>query len=120
MPGFIDKTPDYTASMDPADIQQNKTMGGLANIPFLFWLPLVSCPQSRYGRFHSNQGLLLLILSGALGIVSFILGFIPYLGWILSLLLYLGVVALTVVGLINGFSGKAKELPLIGKIRIIK
>jgi hypothetical protein len=32
----------------------------------------------------------------------------------------LGVLALGIMGLINGFGGKAKRLPLIGKFSILK
>ena len=131
--GFIDKvknfftnTPDETAYIDPADIAANKTWGGLAYI--LFFLPFIGCPQSRYGRYHANQGLILLILWVILAvignIISFIflgvswrLYFIPYIIWALIWIIN---VAFFVIGLINGLTGKAKELPLIGKFRIIK
>ncbi len=100
---------------DEADIQKNKTMAGLAYI--LFFLPLVACPDSKFGRFHANQGLLLLIL-GIAG--SFILGIIPIIGWILLPVFTILVLVLAIIGLINGFGGKAKELPVIGKFRLLK
>jgi len=98
-------------------------MGGLAY--FLFFLPLVACPESKYGRFHANQGLLLLLLGVASGIFTSILYamFIWNLWWLASTISYaisLGILILAILGLVNGFSGKAKELPIIGKIRIIK
>ncbi|MGI6436029.1 MAG: hypothetical protein ACOX0F_11835 [Syntrophomonadaceae bacterium] len=98
----------------PGDIEQNKTMAGLAYI--LFFLPLVACPESQYGRFHANQGLLLLILGFGGGTV---LTIIPIIGWLLLPIFSLGVFALAVIGLINGFGGKAKELPIIGKFRLL-
>ncbi|NLB52173.1 MAG: hypothetical protein GX808_04455 [Syntrophomonadaceae bacterium] len=101
--------------IDQADIEQNKTMAGLAYI--LFFLPLLTCPDSQFGRFHANQGLLLLILGFA---GSFILGIIPIIGWLLLPIFAIGVFVLAIMGLINGFGGKVKELPLIGKYRIIK
>ena len=53
---------DYTSRMDPNDILQNKTLCGLAYVfPILFFLPLVSCPNSKFGRFHANQALLLFL-----------------------------------------------------------
>ena len=48
-------------TFDPADIEKNKTMAGLAYL--IFFLPLIVCPDSKYGKFHANQGLLLLITS---------------------------------------------------------
>jgi len=119
---LVQNTADETANIDPNDIAQNKTMGGLAY--FIFFLPLIVCPQSKYGRFHANQGLLYAILCVCSAIVSFLLStiFTWRLWWLSSILswaIWLCVVALGIVGLVNGFSGKAKDLPLIGKIRLI-
>ncbi|MCL2150191.1 MAG: zinc-ribbon domain-containing protein [Dehalococcoidia bacterium] len=121
--GFLQNTADETGGMDPADIEKNKTIAGLAY--FLFFLPLISCPESKYGRFHANQGLILLILSIACGIVSFIISAIlPWRLSVISTIIYLivsvVVIILGVTGLINGFNGRAKELPVIGKFRILK
>jgi len=123
---FLMNTNDETASIDPADIEKNKVMGGLAY--FLFFLPLVACPESKYGRFHANQGLLLLIVGVGLGVANAILtAIILAITWrlwiitsLLSFVVGIGVTVIGVIGLINGFSGKAKELPIIGKFRIIK
>lgn len=97
------------------DIEQNKVMAALAYI--LFFLPLIACPQSAYGKFHANQGLLLLIL-GFGG--SIVLSIIPILGWILLPIFSLVVFVFAIIGIVNGIGGKAKELPIIGKFRIIK
>jgi uncharacterized membrane protein len=97
------------------DIEKNKTMAGLSY--FLFFLPLIACPESRYGKFHANQALLLLI-TGIAGNV--ILGIIPVIGWMLMPIFGAGVLILGIMGLINGFGGKAKQLPLIGKFTILK
>lgn len=113
-------------TFDPTDIEQNKTMAGLAYI--LFFLPLVVCKDSQYARFHANQGLLLLILSVvgsiALSVVSSMLIAITWrLFWFTSLLygvFGLLIIYLVITGLINGLNGKAKQLPIIGEIEIIK
>ncbi len=97
------------------DIQKNKTMAGLAYV--LFFLPLIACPESGFARFHANQALVLLIV-GIAGNV--ILGIIPIIGWILMPFFGIGVLILGIMGLVNGFGGKAKRLPLIGKFTIIK
>jgi uncharacterized membrane protein len=85
---------------DAADIEKNKTMAGLAYL--LFFLPLISCPESRYAKFHANQGLLLLIFSiGG----SFVLGLIPVLGWFLLLFYPIVMLIFGIMGLVNGFQG---------------
>lgn len=97
------------------DIAKNKTVAGLAYL--IFFLPLIAAPDSAFGRFHANQGLLLLIVSVAGG---FILGLIPIIGWVLMPIFWIGVMVLGIMGLINGLNGKAKELPLFGKYTILK
>lgn len=97
------------------DIEQNKVLSGLAYA--LFFLPLLGCPDSPYGRFHANQGLLLLLLAAGSNVI---LPFIPVIGWIVLPFFDLAVVIFFIIGMLNGFNGKAKELPLIGKYRLIK
>ncbi len=119
-------TKDHTSSFDSADIEKNKTMGGLAYI--LFFLPLLACPESKYARFHANQGLIFLLLSIVGRIINSILySLILAISWrlffittVVSIVIWLAVGAVGVIGLINGFTGKAKELPIIGGITIIK
>lgn len=126
-PAFLEGG-DYTATMDPNDIAQNKVMGVLAYIGLLFLVPLLAAPDSRFARFHANQGVILCILGVIVGIVivvvSIIFGFIPIIGpiiiGIISAVLGLPLLALMILGIVNAATGKAKELPLIGKIRIIK
>ncbi|MDF2537255.1 MAG: putative rane protein [Herbinix sp.] len=102
-------------TFEPADIEKNKTMAGLGII--IFFLPLIACPESKFGRFYANQGLLLFIL-GVGG--SIILSLIPFIGWFLLPFFSIATLVLAIIGLINGLGGKAKELPLIGRFRLIK
>ena len=120
-------TPDYTQQFHPQDISDGKAMSILAYFGILFFLPLVVCPQSRFGRFHANQGLILLIFGFALnlltGLFSLAFAWVPVLRvlWkILSALLNIPMFALFVIGVVNAANGRAKELPVIGKIRIIQ
>lgn len=100
---------------DPADIEKNKTMAGLSYL--IFFLPLIACPDSKFGRYHANQALVLFI-AGFAG--SFVLSIIPIIGWLLLPIFGLAVFILGIMGLVNGLSGKAKDLPLIGKFKILK
>jgi uncharacterized membrane protein len=111
---FSSQSGRATEAYSSEDIQANKVWAGLAY--FLFFLPLIICPESRYARYHANQGLVLLIVS-ALG--SIVLAIIPIIGWILSPIFGLGVLVLAIMGLVNGLNGQAKELPLIGKWQIL-
>ena len=109
-------TPPPTAGAYSAeDIEKNKVMAALAY--FLFFLPLVACPDSPFGRYHANQGLLLLIVGV---ICSIILTIIPIIGWILLPFFYIAVAVFAIIGLMNALKGIAKPLPLFGKFQIIK
>lgn len=97
------------------DIEKNKIISAIAYL--LFFLPLITSPESKFGKFHANQGLLNLILAVLGGIV---LTIIPIIGWMLMPLFNLAVLALDLWGAYNAYSGKAIEMPLYGHIEIIK
>ena len=117
-------TNDMTSQFDPQDINNNKGMSVLAYIGFLFLVPLLACPNSKFARYHTNQGLVLFLLEFALGIVTGILGLIPIAGLIIGGLLSavggIFTLVLMIMGIINAAQGQAKELPLIGKITLLK
>lgn len=106
---------DQDNTYSTEDIEKNKAMAGLSYL--LFFLPLLVCPESGYAKFHANQSLLLLI-TGVAGNV--ILGIIPLIGWVLIPFFGIGILILGIMGLVNGFGGKAKRLPIIGKFNILK
>ncbi len=114
---FAADTEDKTADFDQEDIERTKVVSAIAYFGILFFLPLVTNPQSRFGRFHANQGLMLLILSV---IGNTILGIIPLIGWILLPVFNLIVFIFFVMGFVSTIQGKAKRLPVIGKYDLIK
>lgn len=139
-------TPDSTAEYDPNDIAQNKVMSVLSYFGLLFLIPMFAAKESKFARFHVNQGLVLFITNIAVSIVSGILNLIkgliqitkteyfmgyPYqikeTPWFVSLpiglvtgVLGLAILALMIFGIVNAATGKAKELPLIGKFKLLK
>jgi uncharacterized membrane protein len=106
------------------EVQENKVIFILAYLGILFFLPLVTTPNSKAGRFHANQGLVLLITGIAGQIVFSILQAITWRLWILVSLLStvwgIALFALMVIGMINANKGLQKPLPVIGNIRILK
>lgn len=121
-------TKDTTGEFDPADIQNNKIMAVLAYIGILFLVPLLAAKDSKFARFHANQGLVLFladILVGVVcGILTVILVWIPVIGVLISgllgAILSIALLILMILGIVNAAQGKAKELPLIGKIKILQ
>lgn len=134
MSNNIFDTPDRTGEFDSADIQSSSVICGISYIPPLFFLPLVAATNSPFGKFHANQALLAMIYCFASGVTGSIfavifgiLAEIPLMGWLFSIIgvllgLAIGLSAfiIVVMGMVNGFTGKAKELPIIGKYTILK
>ena len=115
------ESPETTYEYDSDDIKNNKVFAVLAGTGFLFWLPLVAAPQSRFAKFWANQGLAVLILDIAVGFVSRILGIIPFVGEVIAAVLGLAVLVYIVIAMVWAGTGRAKELPLIGGlIHVIK
>lgn len=123
----INNTPDTTSEYDPQDIEKNKVMAVLAYFGILVLVPILAAKESKFARFHANQGLILLLASVAYYIVysilaSIIIGISWHLYWLVSIIGFLGLAFFVwfVIGLINAATGKAKELPLIGHFKLLK
>ena len=114
---------DHTPEMDPQDIQDNKVMGILAYCAFLVFVPIFAAKGSKFARFHANYGLILFIAEAASNLVLGILSNIRFIGWIFGIAEW-AVTAVciffAVLGIINASKGQAKELPIIGGIKILK
>lgn len=119
----LGNTADRTADFGTQDIEKNKVISLLAYLSWLVLVPLFCAKDSDYAKFHCNQGLLLAICEIVTSVVIGILSIIPVIGIVFAILgSLLGILflLLTVFGIINAVSGKAKELPIIGKYRILK
>ena len=118
----LNATPDYTASFDPADVQSNKVMGVLAYLSWLVLIPLFAARNSPFARFHCNQGIVLALAEVVAGVILGIARRLPLIGWVFRLVGGLASIAwivLAVIGILNALNGRAKELPLIGGIKIL-
>lgn len=110
----LNNTADTTSEYDAQDIEKNKVMAVLAYI--LFFIPLLAAKDSKFARFHTNQGLVLFLG----GIIASVVAVIPVIGWIIAPIAGLVITVLAVIGIINALNGRAKELPVIGKFKILK
>lgn len=147
---FMDKikkllfgTTEY--QMDPQDIAANKAVGIVSCFWILFFVPLCSNGSSVYNRFKANQSLWVLITNAALGIAYLILSTIvnlifppvadSFYGFvydyrpnavavifnvIFAIVCYVPALFMWIMNLVYAVQGRAKELPIVGKIRIIK
>lgn len=110
------------------DAEDNKAMAAISYLSILALIPLFAAKESPFARFHCNQGLILLIANVALTILkqvnsSLIYSLSSILGGIVSLA-FTGVgiciSVFAIMGIIAACKGEKKELPLIGKIKILK
>jgi uncharacterized membrane protein len=121
---------------DP-DVEKFKGMAILAYICFL--IPLLAAPQSKFARFHANQGLLSFL---TLVIIVFVVSLLEvgnivvyhflsepihilYLFFscgfhLLELAALIGWIALTIAGIVHAANGEKKELPVVGHWTLIK
>lgn len=118
---------DYNDNMyDMKDIGENKVFAFFSYLGFLFIIPLIAKPDSRFCKFHINQGIILCIteaiveiICSGLELVSVSASLVTVIGLITTALDIL-IACLAIYGIVNALTGKAKELPVIGKYRILK
>ena len=128
----MQKTPE-----EMLDIRSNKIQAVLAYLGVLVLIPIFAAKDSKFARFHANQGLVLVIFDIAIGIVTGILGGVfrtqdtllgyplgtyhtPF--WVTSIsgLLGLAIFVFIILGIVSACNGEEKELPIIGTIKILK
>src|SRR5438477_8658790 len=108
---------------DAADIEQNKVYAVLAYIGLLFLVPLLAAPNSKFARYHTNQGIVLFIAVLITMAGSMVLAMIPIIGcvaWILPIAIGGAAIVFMILGIVNAASGQYKPLPLIGHYELLK
>lgn len=131
----IFKIEDKTKDFDSKDIEANKVLSLFSYLGILFLIPLLACKDSKFAKFHVNQGLKLWIISAAFGIVGGIISFVmniflailgamelPILTIFFALIMIvlglvisvvgLGIFVISIIGIVDAVSGKARNLPL--------
>ncbi|MDD4657809.1 MAG: hypothetical protein PHW26_02060 [Eubacteriales bacterium] len=128
-----------TVYVDPQDAEKNKLFGILAYIPFLFLIPLFAAPDSKFSKYHANQGLLLTIVAVILWIIQKIINSIivrvmyrnilrnpfgyaaggGFASTVVGLIVWAVITILAIIGIISANKGECKPLPVIGKFNLI-
>lgn len=102
--------------MATTDAEKNKVAGILGYI--IFFLPLLMAPESKFAKYHANQGLLLLIVAVAIHVLANI---VPFFGWlVIAPVGNIFLLVLWIIGILNASKGEMKALPVIGGYQIIK
>ena len=106
---------DYSDEMDPDDVEKNRLMAALSYFGPLVLVPIFGAKDSKFAKFHANQGLVLFLLE----LACVCLKGVKVIGWIFGLVLIV-LAILAVVGIVYACQGKAKELPVVGNWKILK
>ncbi len=145
--GYIEmfmNTKDHTIEFDKGDIAKNSKDAMIASLGITFWIPFIKKDYSRYARYYGNQGLLTLILmipctifycliTGVVicnactaavyqnGVAAF--RYLTFGGWIAAIIFFAICYAIPIFiiycSITNIKQGKAKDIPLIGALRLI-
>ena len=115
-------TPPPTASaataMPPAaSTAEDKTVAivsYLTLIGFIVAIVLNSNKKTKLGAFHLRQALGLLLTFVGIVVCDIVLAFIPILGWLAILALWVAIVVLVILGLVSAIKGEMKPVPVIG------
>lgn len=134
-------TEDNTKEHDTKDIETNKGLAMISYLGPLALIPFLVSKESKYAQYHAKQGLNLFVIEIIIGIFSYFISSIVMVPqmchltegisyecgfmtpWWITLpikLLEVFTLTLAIVGFVFAYQGKAKELPIVGKIKIIK
>ena len=93
--------------------EQDKIMLVLAYLSILALIPLLTVKDSPYVKWHAKNGLVLGIGAFAVALVT---GMIPFLGCVVVPLLTVGVLVLTIMGIIKALNGERWRIPLVSDL----
>lgn len=112
--------PQYAAASAAQPVAQSGLSDNMAGalayvtiIPAILFLIIDPYKQSSFVRFHSFQSIFLGV--GAL-VLHFVLAFIPIVGWIIGLLVSLGLFVLWIILLLKASRGERFKVPIIGDL----
>ena len=93
-----------------------KTTSWVSYITFIGWIVAYAAGDKEGAKFHLNQSLVIWIgyLCAAVVMV------IPILGWFVGFAAEIFLFVMWIMGLIAAINQEEKELPLIGKIKLLK
>ena len=98
------------------DIKNNKLFAFFSYLGPLIIISFLKYKDSNFVKFHLNQGILLCIMYLLSGIIFLLPNIGKFLGFV-TLFLSL---SFSIMGLLNVFKNTQKELPFIGKYKILK
>lgn len=116
-PGCGKASASSAAAAAPASggLQENVAgmLAYITIIPAILFLVLEPYNKNKFIRFHAFQ---CLFLSAAIFVLNIVLNFIPILGLIASMFLFLGCIILWILLMIKAYQGQKFKVPVIGDL----
>ena len=110
-------TTSSTAPFNPATTDDKTTaiVSYLTLIGFIAAVVIHGSKKSRLGAYHLRQSLGLMLTSIGIAFAATIFAFVPFIGWLVGLSAWFGLLALWVMGLLSAINGEQKPVPVIGE-----
>ena len=93
-----------------------KTTGIVAYLTWIGLLIAFLAGDKEGAKFHINQSLVLVLAS----LISSVVAVIPFIGWIVGGIASIFIFVCWIIGFIGAIQGEEKEVPVLGKIKILK
>jgi uncharacterized membrane protein len=116
----MENTEQHLNSSTPVQTDNGKTVAIVSYLSIIGWIiayVMHGNNKTLLGAFHLRQTIALFIAGICIWIVQMLLVLIPYIGWVLDILLifaYIGLFILWLIGFIAAINGQEKPMPLIG------
>jgi len=122
---------DHTFRFSKKDRDNRHLMAALSYLNILVLIPILFARRSQYVRYHANQGLVLFLFWSAYTLATrlFVLFLDLLFGGIYaaipatlsSIFSFVSIIffILAILGISNAVKGRAKDLPVIGRIRFL-
>jgi len=111
----MQNTPPFAAPYGEPEDKTSAILCYLTVIGFIVAVVLHGQKKTRLGAFHMRQALGIYLTGMIAGALNFFLIFIPIVGWLVMLAVWLLIIVGWFVGLISAAQGQMKPAPLIGE-----
>jgi uncharacterized membrane protein len=93
--------------------EQDKIMLVLAYLGCLSLIPLLTVKDSEFVQWNAKQGV---VLNVGGGILMFVVGFVPFIGWAIGCLGSLALLIVDIMGIMKALKGERWRLPVVADL----
>lgn len=98
----------------PQTSQKNVLMAVFSYLGPLIIISYLTAKEDSFVKFHIRQGAVLFAIEIALMILTSMFFPLMMLSWVINL----GILILSIIGIVNAVKGKEEELPLVGHLAV--